>query len=632
MESKQVPTFEQFHDEWLKSITEGKPSTVQLGNRFSQKLLTQWLDLDQDADGIVYCDGSGDGGIDLAFLFEGDADDEIGSEAHTWYLVQSKYGKAFQGESTLLKEGMKVIETLDNQQKRLSSLTQGLIEQLSAFKRRASERDKIILVFATENPLSNSQASALKGVRAMGKDRLGSIFDVESVSIDTIYRRTLEDQSVSSKQIKVPLIANLPNEPKDSDSLLVCSVSLMSLYKFLEGYQEKTGDIDQIYEKNVRRFLGGRGKVNSSIQKTLKEAPEQFGFYNNGITLVVTDFKLTDNAIRLTDPYIVNGCQTTRSIWDVFRQRIKSGGTGIDSEFQTWLDGVERGIVVTKIVKVGEKGEELLQKITRFTNSQNAIKEKDFLALVSDFQIWKQEMDEKYGIFLEIQRGGWDSQKAYQKQHPGYKQYTMFANAFDLLKVYGAGWMNEAGSAFGRNAAFLPNGAVFKKIVNNEEEKEAFDAEDLYAAYQLEMAADKFEFGRSGKSTRKLTRHLFYNIVLELLKSLMLLSSLPSSRKDLTRGINKLFKKDLQENLLETALLAVDEYLTPGTYNSIFEEPVFKEMNSNLNGYLKSDQIGKGDIFKRLVADHARLLNRSQNKGEESYKEQIEKIIKEQID
>jgi hypothetical protein len=138
----------------------------------------------------MYCDGSGDGGIDAAYL-EIDVGTDTTLETHTWYLIQSKYGKAFQGTSTLLKEGQKLVDTLDNPHKRLSSLTYDLLEQLSAFRRRASERDRIVLVFATEEPLTNAQRKTLRDVRAMGRDRLGPIFDVEAVAIDTIYRRTL---------------------------------------------------------------------------------------------------------------------------------------------------------------------------------------------------------------------------------------------------------------------------------------------------------------------------------------------------------------------------------------------------------------------------------------------------------
>ena len=83
----------------------GSPSTTELGNRFARKLLTQWLDIGEVSDDIVYCDGSGDGGIDIAYLSRsegGDGGDSGVVEGDVWYLVQSKYGSAFQGVNTLL--------------------------------------------------------------------------------------------------------------------------------------------------------------------------------------------------------------------------------------------------------------------------------------------------------------------------------------------------------------------------------------------------------------------------------------------------------------------------------------------------------------------------------------------------
>ena len=445
----------------------------------------------------------------------------------------------------------------------------------------------------------------------MGQRRLGSLFEVQAVSIDTIYKRTLEDRYASSKQIKIPLSANLPPSTELTGDLLVCSVSLTKLFQFLENYQEKTGDIDQLYEKNVRRFLGGKGRVNKAIQQTLKEEPEQFGYYNNGITIVVTDFSISENgALRLTDPYIVNGCQTTRTIWDVCRQQLKSGGTGFSRELHDWEQRAEKGIVVTKIVKVGETGEELLKKITRYTNSQNAVKEKDFIALVSDFRSWERDLANRYNVFLEIQRGAWDAQRAYQKQHPAEHKFTEFTNASDLLRVYGAGWLGEVGHAFGRNAAFLPSGEVFKKIVNTDDGNDRFDVDDLYAAFRLQQAADTYRFGRTGPETRKVTRYLFYHIVVELLKGLMVRSTLPVSRRGLTDALNKIFASGQQVLLLDIAIEAVDEYLTPGTDNSLFDEPHFKRINNNLNAYMKSEQIGQGEVYKRLIGDYVRQLGK----------------------
>ena len=280
--------------------------------------------------------------------------------------------------------------------------------------------------------------------------------------------------------LSVPLKATAE---ADAD-LLVQPISLLSLYDFLKAYRIGTGDLDQLYEKNVRRFLGSRGRVNQAMQKTLKEAPERFGLYNNGITIVVRDFHADgDGMVVLVEPYVVNGCQTTRTIWEVCHQRLEAGGTGSDPDLQVWRDKVARGVVVAKIVKVGSEGEELLQAITRYTNSQNAVREKDFLALTSDFRAWARQMADKYDVFLEIQRGGWDSQRAQQRQKPSIKQFTEWANAFDLLKAYGAGWIHEAGTAFGRNAAFLPNGSIFKRIMNGDSLGAPFGVDDLYAAF-----------------------------------------------------------------------------------------------------------------------------------------------------
>ena len=41
--------FEEFEDQWLEEIRAGDPSTTQLGNRFAQKVLRDWLEIDEAA-------------------------------------------------------------------------------------------------------------------------------------------------------------------------------------------------------------------------------------------------------------------------------------------------------------------------------------------------------------------------------------------------------------------------------------------------------------------------------------------------------------------------------------------------------------------------------------------------------
>jgi hypothetical protein len=338
-------SFEQFSEQWLTEITEGNPSTVELGHRFARKLIVQWLDLDESTGELVYCDGSGDGGIDAAYLEMGQEEaSEEGTQGHTWYLI-------------------------------------------------------LVLVFATNDALNEEQARVLTDLRAMGRNRLGTCFDCESVSLAALFQRTIDEPLKYGEQIRVVIKGNLT---QSGQGLLVGSISLLDLYAFLKTYRQKTQDLDQLYEKNVRRFLGGRGRVNKGIQDTLNAHPENFGLYNNGITIVVEQYhSLGDSQFELLDPFVVNGCQTTRTIWDVFYRKLDSGGTGKSSTLEDWKEHAAQGVVVTKIAQVGSEGEDLLEKITRYTNSQNAVKEKDFLALTSDFRTWAKQMEEEYNIFLE---------------------------------------------------------------------------------------------------------------------------------------------------------------------------------------------------------------------------------------
>jgi transcriptional regulator with XRE-family HTH domain len=627
-------SFESFREQWLVEVTKGSPSTLELGRRFARKMVTQWRDVDEHSDDITYCDGSGDGGIDVAYLDRGDAGEkeEPASQGHTWYLVQSKYGKAFQGVNTLLLEGHKVIETLDGRRERLSSLAEGLLEMLRTFRANASERDHIVLVFATELPLREEERRILDDLRTVGRRHLGAIFDVESISIETIYQRTLEN--LVGARVRVALKADLV---ASAEELLIGSTPLIDLYEFLKSYRTATEDLDRLYEKNVRKFLGVRGKVNKAIQKTLSEVPDRFGLYNNGITIVVEDFSRgNDGGFELVEPFVVNGCQTTRTIWEVFHGRFEAGGNAPSEEFKEWRQKATRGVVVTKVVKVGIEGEQLLEQITRHTNTQNAIREKDFLALTSDFRAWAHAMEDRYGIYLEIQRGGWDSRRALQRQKPNIRQFSESANAFDLLKVYGSGWMAEAGVAFGKNAPFLPNGSIFRKVMNHEDqETEPFGVEDLCAAYRLEKAADELDFGRgSEKQSRRQTRFLFYMVVVDLLKDVLSRKSFPSNAKDVSRAMLRLFAEGQDEAadaLINTAVDAIDTYLTPNTDNCIFDEPAFKgTFNHDLNGFLKWEKLGKTEAdcprFRNLLAV-TKMVMGQRTGGQSSTRERIGAVL-----
>ena len=211
-------------------------------------------------------------------------------------------------------------------------------------------------------------------------------------------------------------------------------------------------------------------------------------------------------------------------------------------------------------------------------------------------------MKTEYGIFLEIQRGGIAARKAYEKQHPEVQSFDDYVNAFDLIKVYGAGWHATPGLAFGKNAPFLPQGSVYERIVSRQDGGVEFGARDLYAAYKLKCVADQIGFGRNAsRASRRQSRFLFYYIIMKMLGNVVLLTPelhRPSaSASDLTDAILKLAAPEAEEqfNMLRTgAITLLDQYLTVGSDHSAHKEDSFTKIhNGDLNAFLKAENLGK---------------------------------------
>ncbi len=584
-------TFDDFRQTWIDDVLEPDMPTLEKGRKFARKLVEQWLDIAPDDPDLITCDGSGDGGIDIAYLRRGEVDEgntETPSAedlaGDVWYLVQSKYGTSFQGQDTIVEDGIKAIRSIAGENTRLSENSQNLISGLERFIDRATEQDRLVFVFATDRPITEIDRQALEDVRSIGRERFGSIFDVEDVSIATIWEKR-DDAVQPSLAIKLS-----GDFVEPSAGLRVGTLSLVRLYEFLKEYQRKTGNLDQLYERNVRQFLGGRRKINKGIAQTLTTSPHLFGLFNNGITIVVTDYQVLENKeVNLFDPYVVNGCQTTKTIWQVLRTHLDSGGTGESDEDRAWTNLAHRGVVITKIVKSDSAP---IEEITRFTNSQNAVREQDFLALRSDFRRWADSMASRYAVFLEIQRGGWDARKSLQERDESIQQFSESAYAFDLLKVLGAGWLKDPGHAFGRSAPFLPGGTVFRRLIDETK----IDVDDLYAAYRLRRVADNIGFGRGSgiRPSRRQTRFVFYWLVCEFLEDVLRRNETGHSPKDLTSAVLQLMLEENEEaldHLVNAALEVLEEYMTENSDDCVFKEETF---SGDLNTWLKNDRLGKG--------------------------------------
>ena len=124
----------------------------------------------------------------------------------------------------------------------------------------------------------------------------------------------------------------------------------------------------RVLQKNLRNYLQATGKVNKGILKTLKEKPERFLAYNNGLTVTASNVQLNaaGKIVRLEDFQIVNGGQTTASLDHAKRF------LGLS------LDKVS---VQAKINVIDVKSHpDFIDDVSNFANSQNKVKTSDFAA------------------------------------------------------------------------------------------------------------------------------------------------------------------------------------------------------------------------------------------------------------
>lgn len=579
-----------FEQQWLEDIVSDDPSPTELGNRFVEKILRDWHEIDSATAEIILCDGAGDGGIDAVVFNKEDI--EEGIEGDSWMIVQGKYGSSYSGLETITSEAQKLFATLEGKREKLSCLSTEVVERLRTFLSNRGQKDRLDYIIATTKKLSSEELEYINNIRTIGRSKFGECFDVETVCIETIYNKVTETDAFGPAKICINLETSVASS---GNILLIGATRLPDIFKFMQNYKKQSGDLDLLYEKNVRKFLGNKRKVNKGIEATIEQHPERFGLYNNGITIVAEEVeKLGEHEVRLKNPFIVNGCQTTKSIWSVLQRRLNAGG-GAPSDAQLhWEAKLGNSVVVTKIVVVGTEGEELLTQTTRYTNSQNAVGEKDFIALEKDFRAWAPAFNAKYGVFLEIQRGAWEARRAYQRQHPStLPKYEESANAFDLLKAYAAGWLREPGFAYGKNPPFAPGGSLFNKIVN----EPGFGIDSLFSAYLMQKLASRYGFGRGATlQTRGQTRYLFIMVAVDLVRDFLLNARMAYGNESISTAIIKLSEHNLLQEIGDAAIQLIDDYLTDGNEDTLFDEPEFQKIR-DLNAFLKSEKLGKSDEF-----------------------------------
>lgn len=209
------------------------------------------------------------------------------------------------------------------------------------------------------------------------RDIGGKAIRLEVMDIERLHRHTSEGKPRDELVVDFTEVSGsalpcvyVPGENDDYDYAMTAipGEALRLLY-------EKFGA--RLLEANVRSFLSVKGKgVNAGIQSTIRSAPERFMAYNNGIVIVADEMVLGKTSLGeqgiawLKGLQIVNGGQTTASLYFTKRKYPETNLSRVR---------VPAKIIVMK-AQDSAKEEALVSDISRYANSQNAVRQSDLSA------------------------------------------------------------------------------------------------------------------------------------------------------------------------------------------------------------------------------------------------------------
>lgn len=256
-----------------------------------------------------------------------------------------------------------------------------------------------------------------------------------------------------------------------------------------------------IFESNIRKFLPVKTKVNKQLRKSLINEPEEVFYYNNGVTIVVKNFEeLENDKIKLVAPQIVNGAQTSTTIADIVR-----GDRNIQGNIQ--------------ITIITEDARTTRNNITKYRNSQNAVKGRDLISLERFHQSIGSQLENKFGYYYEQQAGSWlalgdkgreayHGDQIFNKYLPDDHDKRIPAN--DAIQAMAAAFEQDPAKPYQSISKYMPGGKEYEKIFS--EEGLVDDYRLLLYPYLVKSYCEKeFHYGsnKANMDEKKYARLLF---------------------------------------------------------------------------------------------------------------------------
>jgi len=314
-------------------------------------------------------DGGRDNGLDSIYF---DKREKV------MYVLQSKWKHESKG-SIKIDEVLKFVkgfrDLVNARYDRFNSKLNNKIKDIEESLNDAGTRFEIILVYSGQTPLAEEP-----------KREIDDLLNEMNDPVDIVSKRILNQSSIYNI-----ISQGAKGYPIDLD------VCLFDWGQTKEPYQSYYGQVSarevadwwtnhspRLFSSNIRFFLRD-SEVNEGIVNSVRNDPQKFWYYNNGITALCSSIEKKPlggsgretGIFECKDVKIVNGAQTVGSI---------------ARAYQNSPEQVEKAKVLIRFISLKNCPEEFATDITRFNNTQNRIDRREFVSLDPEQERIKNEL------------------------------------------------------------------------------------------------------------------------------------------------------------------------------------------------------------------------------------------------
>ncbi len=332
-------------------------NTLLLTRAYAAYSLQVIADVSEEVAANSITDGVNDNGID-AILFD--------KTTKILWIVQSKWkkkgiGEPESGDTLKFCSGIKKIieDDFESFNDKIKNKQNDIEDALNDY----TVKIRIILAYTGGDDLSTHNKDAINCL-------------IQEINEDSDELMSFETFTLSKAH--KALAGLVDGQPINTEMVINSYGKMDEPYKVIYGYVNGTAFAQlwdtfksKLFNENIRGFLGD-SMVNDDVQATIIDCPENFYYYNNGITILCDSFikkpLMQQNAgtFDIKNLKIVNGAQTVGSIGKIYK--VNSAA-------------VERIWVTVKLISLENCPSDFGENVTRKTNTQNKIEKRDFVSL-----------------------------------------------------------------------------------------------------------------------------------------------------------------------------------------------------------------------------------------------------------